>query len=91
MTDWNSSHTLLAVASTGSYADAARTLGIDETAVSRRIRALERDIGRRLLKRGGRHLKTTPAYWNVLQYLKDAENALKHSSKSYLRPWNRVR
>ncbi|MEM7425464.1 MAG: LysR family transcriptional regulator [Pseudomonadota bacterium] len=76
MTDWNSLHTLLAVVSTGSYADAARKLGIDETTVSRRVRALERDIGRRLLERGGRHLTTTPACQDILHHLEDAEASL---------------
>ena len=76
MTDWNSLHTLLAVVSTGSYADAARKLGVDETTVSRRIRALERDIGRRLLERGGRHLATTPACQSILRHLEDAEASL---------------
>ncbi len=76
MTDWNSLHTLLAVVSTGSYADAARKLGIDETTVSRRVRALERDIGRRLLERGGRHMKTTPACQSILHHLQDAEASL---------------
>ena len=79
MTDWNSLHTLLAVVSTGSYADAARKLGIDETTVSRRIRAFERDIGRRLLERGGRHLTTTPACQSILRHLQDAEASLELS------------
>lgn len=76
MTDWNALHTLLAVVSTGSYAEAARKLGIDETTVSRRIRSLERAIGRRLLERGGRHLETTPLCREVLVHLKDAERSL---------------
>lgn len=76
MTDWNALHTLLAVVSTGSYADAARKLGIDETTVSRRVRSLERDIGRRLLERGGRHLETTQVCRDVLSNLKDAERSL---------------
>ena len=76
MTDWNSLHTLLAVVSTGSYADAARKLGIDETTVSRRIRALERDLGRRLLERGGRQLTTTPACQGILHHLLEAEASL---------------
>lgn len=76
MTDWNALHTLLAVVSTGSYADAARKLGIDETTVSRRVRSLERDIGRRLLERGGRHLETTQLCREVLIHLKDAERSL---------------
>ncbi len=76
MTDWNALHTLLAVVSTGSYADAARKLGIDETTVSRRVRSLERDIGRRLLERGGRHLETTQVCRDVLSNLKDAERSI---------------
>ncbi len=76
MTDWNALHTLLAVVSTGSYADAARKLGIDETTVSRRVRSLERDIGRRLLERGGRHLETTQLCRDVLVHLKDAQRSL---------------
>ncbi len=89
MTDWNSLHTLLVVVSTGSYAEAARRLGIDETTVSRRVRSLERDIGRRLLERGGRHLETTQVCRDVFGHLKDAERSLDLTLEKLTAPQDR--
>jgi molybdate transport repressor ModE-like protein len=51
MFDWNDVKALLAVARGGSTAAAARSLGVNQTTVARRLEALERDLGVRLVER----------------------------------------
>jgi len=51
MFDWNDVKALLAVARGGSTAAAARELGVNQTTVARRLEALERDLGARLVER----------------------------------------
>jgi molybdate transport repressor ModE-like protein len=51
MFDWNDVRALLAVARAGSTAGAARELGVNQTTVARRLEALERDLGVRLVER----------------------------------------
>jgi DNA-binding transcriptional LysR family regulator len=53
--------TLVAVARTGSMSAAAAELGISQPGVSRQIQRLEEEIGVRLLDRGSRMLRLTPA------------------------------
>lgn len=50
--DWNGLRHVLALARTGSYAAAARRLGLDATTVARRIRAIETGLDARLFERG---------------------------------------
>lgn len=49
--DWGDLRYVLALADAGSMVAAARTLGVEHTTVSRRIAALERDLGVRLFMR----------------------------------------
>lgn len=51
MFDWNDVKALLAVARGGSTAAAARELGVNQTTVARRLEALEKDLGARLVER----------------------------------------
>jgi len=51
MFDWNDVKALLAVARGGSTAAAARELGVNQTTVARRLEALERDLGAKLVER----------------------------------------
>lgn len=51
--DWSDLQHFLAVQRTGSLAGAARMLKVDATTVGRRVAALEKAIGARLLERGG--------------------------------------
>lgn len=51
MFDWNDVKALLTVARGGSTAAAARELGVNQTTVARRLEALERDLGTRLVER----------------------------------------
>lgn len=57
--DWNDFKVLLALARGGSVAAAARSLGVDNSTVSRRLAALEEAVGARLLVRGGREFSWT--------------------------------
>lgn len=57
--NWNDLRVLLAVSRAGTMAEAAAELAIDQTTVARRLRALERACGTRLLDRvGGRYVAT---------------------------------
>ncbi|MEK0114936.1 LysR family transcriptional regulator, partial [Bordetella pertussis] len=54
-------HSFVTVAESGSIADAARRLGLAPTTVAQQIRALEADLGSRLLTRAGRTVRPTVA------------------------------
>ncbi|HWE24528.1 MAG TPA: LysR family transcriptional regulator [Myxococcales bacterium] len=51
MPDWSDLRVFLEVARSGTLAAAARKLGVDSTTVGRRLSALERDLGAKLLAR----------------------------------------
>ncbi|WP_186766425.1 LysR family transcriptional regulator [Falsiphaeobacter marinintestinus] len=55
--DWDDLKHALAVARAGSLAEAARTLGVNETTVARRIRALEAQVGAPLFVPGARNTR----------------------------------
>lgn len=57
--DWGDFKFLLALASAGSVAGAARELAVDHSTVSRRLAALEEAVGARLIIRGGREFNWT--------------------------------
>lgn len=50
---------VLAVAQTGSLKGAARQMGVDKTTVSRRLRSMERDLGRKVVEVAGQGLQLT--------------------------------
>ena len=52
--------TFLEIVRRGSFSSAAAALGITQPAVSQQVRRLERDLGVRLLERGGGRLRLTP-------------------------------
>jgi DNA-binding transcriptional LysR family regulator len=64
--DWNDLRYFLAVARSGSLAGAARDLGVEHTTVSRRLGALESDLGVRLFARGPAGLTLTAAGREIL-------------------------
>jgi DNA-binding transcriptional LysR family regulator len=64
--DWNDLRHLLAVASAGSLAGAARELGVKHTTVARRIAALEADLGVALVRKSGEGITLTDAGREVL-------------------------
>lgn len=57
--DWGDFKVLLALASAGSVAGAARELAVDHSTVSRRLAALEESVGAKLIIRGGREFSWT--------------------------------
>src|ERR1041384_6640774 len=57
--DWNDFKVLLALASGGSVAAAARELRVDGSTISRRLAALEESLGTRLIIRGGQRFDWT--------------------------------
>jgi DNA-binding transcriptional LysR family regulator len=61
MMNWDDVRYLLAVEREGSLAAAARKLKVDETTVSRRLRALERALGARLFERVEGRWSATPS------------------------------
>ncbi|MER7772300.1 LysR family transcriptional regulator [Kitasatospora sp. NPDC096140] len=69
---------LLAVARTGRLVAAADALGVDHTTVSRRITALERSLGVRLMERGTEGWALTEAGKAVAQGARAIEDALVH-------------
>lgn len=59
--DWNDLRYFLAVARSGSLARAARELGVEHTTVSRRLGALESELGVKLFARGPSGLTLMPS------------------------------
>lgn len=57
--DWNNLHVLVAVAQEGSLAGAARVLGVNHATISRRIAALEAEVGAGLVRRLARSTPLT--------------------------------
>lgn len=53
LSDWSDLRTILAIARAGTLSGAARALGLNQSTVSRRLQAIERDAGERIFVRGG--------------------------------------
>jgi DNA-binding transcriptional LysR family regulator len=64
--DWNDFRYFLAIARAGTFAAAARELGVEHTTVGRRLTALETALGTRLFIRGPEGLTLTGAGRDVL-------------------------
>src|ERR1700751_5728889 len=79
MLDLNDIVVFVRVIEAGSFTAAARLLGMPKTPVSRRIAALEREVGVRLLQRTTRSLNVTDAgrlyYEESSQALRTIEDA----------------
>ncbi|SMF02236.1 transcriptional regulator, LysR family [Tistlia consotensis] len=74
--DWNDLRHLLAAARAGTLAGAAADLGVDATTVSRRLAALERALGARLLERAGDgRLRPSEAGRRALVHAEEIERA----------------
>jgi DNA-binding transcriptional LysR family regulator len=74
--DWNDLSPFLAVARTGSFAAAARSLGLQHSTVSRRVCALERTLGSRLFHRMPTGTALTETGQRLLPLAVKAEAAL---------------
>jgi len=57
----------LLVADTGSFAEAARRLGLTAMAVAQQVRVLERELNTQLLARSGRTVRPTPAGYRLME------------------------
>lgn len=77
MESWDDLRYLLAVSRAGSLAGAARALHVDATTVGRRLAALERSLGTRLLLRGTRVLTLTAAAEAVVARAAAVEDAVR--------------
>jgi molybdate transport repressor ModE-like protein len=65
--DWDDLRTFLAVARTGSLTEAARSLGVSYSTVSRRLAALEEGLGARLFDRDASGYAPTPVGAEMLE------------------------
>lgn len=57
--DWDDLRHFLALAQAGTFLGAARQIGVEHATISRRIAALEKDLGRKLVDRRGRRIVLT--------------------------------
>jgi DNA-binding transcriptional LysR family regulator len=76
MPDWDHLRFFLALCRHGSFAAAARTLKVDETTVSRRLGALERQLEAKLFERTAQGLMPTVAAERIQKAAEMAEAAL---------------
>jgi DNA-binding transcriptional LysR family regulator len=74
--DWGHIRVFLSVARTGQFLAAARRLNVDHATVSRRISALERDIGARLFDRRALGSVLTPAGDRLLIFAEQVETKI---------------
>jgi DNA-binding transcriptional LysR family regulator len=80
--DWDDLRTFLAVARTGSLAEAARSLGVSYSTVSRRLASLEAGLGVRLFDRSGTAFKLTRAGYEMLESARRMEAEFEALTKS---------
>ncbi len=88
MFDWNDMKTFLAVAREGSALGAARTLGVNQTTVVRRMEALEASLGLKLFERGQSGSRLTEAGRDLLQEagrMEAAAESLAHRAAGHRR------
>lgn len=72
---WDDFRFLLAIARSGRFKLAAKTLKTDETTVGRRVRALEERIGAKLIDRRLQGMSLTPAGQSAIEHLEAMEHA----------------
>src|SRR5262249_19445929 len=80
--EWSDLKILLALSRAGSVAGAARSLGVDQSTVSRRLAALEESVGARLVLRGGREFAFTAEGRTMASAAERAEAAVVEASRS---------
>ena len=73
---------LLAVVDTGRLTSAAKTLGVDHSTVSRRLRALERTLGARLLARVDEGWVLTEPGRAVIEHARTIERAVEGATRA---------
>ena len=85
MIEWDLWHVLLAVSRHGTYSSAARALRMDPTTISRKLKALERQLGYKLFVRVGDRLHPTSQCEDLLPNIKTAAEALRVFRKACAR------
>jgi DNA-binding transcriptional LysR family regulator len=80
--DWNDFKIMLALASAGSVAGAARELGVDGSTISRRLAALEDSLGARLIVRGGQKFAWTAEGRSVLSAAEAIQAAVQEAARA---------
>ncbi len=78
--NWDDLRVLLALGRAGSFAAAARRLGVNETTVLRRLERLSTRLGARLFERSGGSLVPTDAGDRLLRDLEQAEAAIERGA-----------
>ena len=95
ITDLNDLRLFAAVVEHGSYTAAARSLGLQTSKLSRRIRALEEELGVRLLNRTSRSLSLTETgrqfHQHCLALVAEANAAKDIVDRTRARPQGTVR
>ena len=76
MFDWNDLRFLLAVARDGSTIAAARSLGVNQSTVQRRLAALERRLGQPVAERGADGYRLTSFGETLVPYAREVERAV---------------
>lgn len=77
MVDWDQWQTLLAVFRTGTYSQAAKSIGVDATTVGRRIKLLEKRLGYQLFLRQNSRLFPSTDCEALLSHIETASEALR--------------
>ena len=80
--EWSDFRVLLALASAGSVAGAARELHVDNSTVSRRLAALEEAVGAKLIIRGGRQFNWTAEGRTLLGAAETMESAATQAARA---------
>jgi DNA-binding transcriptional LysR family regulator len=81
MVDLNDIALFVSVASAGSFAEAARRLGLPANTASRRVQELERELGVRLMQRSTRRLVLTDAGQRLFSQCAEQIDALTRSTQ----------
>lgn len=76
MFDWNDLKYLLTVARSGSTLAAAKTLGINQSTVHRRLQELEKRLGREIVRRHPSGYRLTELGREILPYVEQIETAI---------------
>ena len=80
--EWSDFKIILALARGGSVAGAARVMAVDHSTVSRRLAALEDNVGARLIVRGGREFAWTAEGRTLLAAAEAMESAVASASRT---------
>lgn len=80
MDRWDDMHFLLAALDAGSFSGAARALSVEQSTISRRVAALEAQLGAPLFERTARGLLPTPLAQSLYPMIKAAQEQLEHAT-----------